>query len=558
MSKTRIWRIGTAALAASALLMATMGGATAQTPELGDVLDPGQLDQLTELLGDDNGEDNGGLTGTPLDDVLDQLGLDSLEDLLALLDGDNGDNGGDGEDGEPDPEIRDGEAGEGQVPEAGIGGFVGRANATGLEIAVGLPEPLRDGAGEVLDALGIGGPHGIHIKVADTEAELRRAAAGDEAEGLARALATNLLLDSGAADSPGACQPGEALGETEVELPPDQEVPLLRVALGNISCEESDERMFANAEVTGVRVSLAGLIEAGLPGDVADGVDQVLDPLNEQLLAEVNAACDDTLGALLGELLPGSDACEALELQIRNPFDVDVPLVDVSGLTSTSEVTADNSSVTADASATLASVNLAGLICVGTDGGDPLSHTAAVSTDGETGNANATAVDASRLCENDTSILRLIDGENVSDSLQLLGTDITNLLDGQLQQVFDGLDALADALGATVVTGGAPYETVEGSGAVAGVEPLTVVGLAPFGEIPGLDEFLGDLEVRVTAMEVEAAVNAAPDDGIITPAAPGEPEHPEEPPLPKTGAGAGLLGLAAMAGAVALRRRDEN
>lgn len=550
MKTTRFWRLGTATLATGALLIMTTGGVAADSQDdVGDVLDPGQLEQLEELLGDegDGGDGDGdGLTGTPLDDVLDELGLDSLDELLALLDGD-----GRGAAAE-EPEIQEGEADGGDVPDIGIGGFIGTADATGLEVAIGLPEELRDGAQPVIEGLGIGGPDGIHIKVAETEAELQRAAAGEEVDGLAKALATNLLLDS--EGSPGACQ---GVPET-VELPPDQDVPLVRVAIANIDCEQTDERAFAHAEVAGLTVSLAGLLEAGFPGDVADGIDEVLDPLNEQLLAELNAGCDESVGTIIGELLPESESCEALELQIRNPFDVDVPLVDVSGLRSTSEVTADDLDVSADAAATLASVNVAGLVCVGTDGDDPLSHTAAVSTDGEAGTANSTAVDATRLCENDTSILRLIDGSSVVDSTQLFGTEITNLFDGELEAVFEAIDALFEAIGATVVTGGSPYENVEGAGAVAGVTPMTVAGLAPFGEIPGLNEFLGDIEVRVTAMEVEAAVNAEPEGPKPQPAGPEpEPAQPDED-LPTTGAGAGLAGLAALGAAVALRRRDED
>jgi hypothetical protein len=57
MSKTRIWRIGTAALAASALLMATVGGATAQTlNDLDDVLDPTSSSSSASCIdGDEEG-----------------------------------------------------------------------------------------------------------------------------------------------------------------------------------------------------------------------------------------------------------------------------------------------------------------------------------------------------------------------------------------------------------------------------------------------------------------------------------------------------------------------
>ena len=570
MKRTGLWRLATATVATSALLMTTAGGvATAQIP---DELDPGQLEELIgEIIGDDdeNGDENGddGLTGTPLDELLDQLdpsqleelleelGLDDLQELLDLLD--EGDNGDDGDDPSlEDPEVGDGEAGTGDVPEAGLGGFVGTAQGTGLEIGVGLPAELADGAAELLDALGIRDPDtgGIRIALADTQAELHRAAEGEEVDGLAKALVANLLLDSQAADSPGACQ-----GADTVELPPDADVPLLRVSVVDIDCEQTDERAFADAQIAGATVSLAGLIDAGVPEDARSALDEVLDPLNAQLLGALNEACDDVLGTILDPLLPGNESCDALNLQIQNPLDVDIPLVDVDLLGSTSEVTADDDEVTADAQATLANVNVLGLVCVGGDGTDPLTYTASASTDGEDAEQSATAPDAqARLCENEASILRLITDIEALQSIDLLEENVTNLVDGQLEPLFEGVEALLEALGTSVVTNGEPYGQVEGAGAVAGVTPLTVVGVAPFGEIPGLDEFLGDLEVRVEAMSVEAAVNADPDDEDEIPDR-DVPEEPGEPTrdLPKTGASAGLIGLLALGAATALRRRED-
>jgi hypothetical protein len=561
MKQTRLWRLATATVATSALLMTMTGGvATAQDPSDFE-------DTVRELLeGDDDGDDgeNGdGPTGTPLDEIIALLDPDELaalcedapEEFQELCDAfEGGDNGEAPE--EQDPEIRDGEGGEGDIPDSGVGGFIGTAEATGLVVGVGLPAELAEGLEPLLDGLGIRDDEtgGIRISVAETQAELQRAAGGDDVDGLARALATNLLLAS--EGDPGAC-----VGSDTVELPPDQDVPLLRIDVVSIDCEQDDERAFAGAQVAGVDISLAGLIEAGFPEDIRDGIDEVLAPLNDELLTQLNDGCDDTLGAVLDELLPGSESCEALELQIRNPFDVDVPLLAVDGLASTSEVTAGDDDVTADAQATLASVNVAGLVCVGTDGGDPLSHVAGVTTDGETGTTSASAADASRLCENDASILRLIDGADALGSIELFETNITNLADGQLEELFEGIEALFEAIGLTIVTAGNPYEQVEGAGAVAGVTPLTVVGVAPFGEIPGLDEFLGDLEVSVAAMEVEAAVNTEPDDPRIpaeeTPTEPSEPAEPARD-LPKTGASAaGLLGLAALGAAAALRRRED-
>lgn len=556
MLTTRLWRIATATLAASALLMTTVGGATAQTEPIEEVLDPGQLDQLEETLAGDDGEGDD-LTGTSLDEVLDQLGLDSLDELLALLEGDDTAPTNETADVEA-PEVAAGEAGSGEVPDTGIGGFVGKADATALEVTVGLPAELREGMAPLLEGLGIAGGEGIHIKFAETQAELQRAGEGEEVEGLAKALVTNLLLDS--EGSPGACQ-----GSDTIELPPDQDVPLLRVDVASIDCEQTDERAFADAQLAGVEISLAGLIEAGFPEDARTGLDEALAPINEELLAQLNdGACNPEEDGTLNDLFEpvfGEDqeACEALELQLRNPFDVDVPLVKVDLLGSTSEVTADDLQVNAEATAMLEHVNTLGLVCVGGDGTSPLQYTATAATDGTEGSFGTSAPDAqARLCENEASILRLISDSEVFQSVDVFEANITDLFDGALEELFLGLEEVFAALETTAVTNGAPYGQTEGAGAVAGVTPLTIVGTAPFSALPGFEDTpLGDIEVRVAAMEVEAAVNAAPA-GQPVPAGPDETE-PVSQDLPNTGGPAiALIGIGALGAAAALRRRDED
>jgi hypothetical protein len=65
------------------------------------------------------------------------------------------------------------------VPEAGVGGFAGYANASGTTVCVGLPAELRDGLAPLLDGLGIAGAcdevgtNGIRIDLAQTQADLR-------------------------------------------------------------------------------------------------------------------------------------------------------------------------------------------------------------------------------------------------------------------------------------------------------------------------------------------------------------------------------------------------
>jgi hypothetical protein len=566
MSKTRIWRIGTAALAASALLMATVGGATAQSvDDLTDVLDREEASTLADALSGDGESDSSALDGLldqlgldTVEDLLDQLGLDSLDDLLGLLQTIAAeDNDLDG------PDVQEGEAAEGVVPDAGIGGFIGRAEGTALEIGVGLPAELAEGIEPVLTGLGIRDEQtgGIRITFADTEAELQRVAEGEEITGLAKALHTNLLLDSPEGESPGACTGGDT-----VELPPDQQTPLLRIGVAGIDCEQDDERAFAHAELSEVTISLAGLIEAGFPEEIRDGIGEAVEGVNESLLNELNAnLCNPEEEGNLNDLFDGlfgddQEACDALALQLTNPFDVDIPLVSVQGLASTSEVNANDTSVDAEARATLTGANVLGMVCIGGDAGaDRISSNASAATDGTTGEQSSGLHETEgRHCPATASILRLISDPGTVDSIRLFEAELRDALGGNFEDLFDGIDELFEAINTSVYTQAQPFGHVDGAGAVAGVTPLNIVATAPFSELPGFEETpLGDISVNVSALGVEAAVNAEPAPQPA-PAGPDPDPAPEpEEDLPVTGAGAGLLGLAAMAGAVALRRRDD-
>jgi hypothetical protein len=538
MKSTRFWRLGTAALAASALLMTTAGGVATANP-------------VTDLT--DEVVNN--LPADELQDLLDELGLDDVDQLLGLIEQEAAE--------EDDAEAPETESEEGAVPGTDLGGFIGTANGTALELAVGLPAELADGIEPLLSGLGIrdDATGGIRIVFAETEAMLQRAGEGEDVDGLAKALITNLLLDS--EGSPGACT-----GTDTIELPPDQDVPLLRVDVLSIDCEQDDERAFASAQIAGAELSLGGLIEAADGGldDLRDGIQEAIDGINEQLLAELNdGACNpdeegnlnDLFDGVLGD---GQEACDALEVQLQNPLNADIPIAKVDLLGSTSEVTASDELITADATATLEHVNLLGTACVGGDGTEPLTYTASASTDGDTAEQSSTAPDAQlRLCPNDASILRLLSDPEVFESLKLVESDIQDVLGGNFQELFDGLEELLATFGTTAITDGQQYGEVQGAGAVAGVTPLTIVTTAPLSELPGFDETpLADISVTVAAMEVEAAVNAEPEQPAIPAGADPEPTEPAED-LPRTGAGAaGLLGLAALGAAAAMRRRDED
>jgi hypothetical protein len=83
------------------------------------------------------------------------------------------------------------------------------------------------------------------------------------------------------------------------------------------------------------------------------------------------------------------------------------------------------------------------------------------------------------------------------------------------------------------------------------------VASLPLSGLPGLEDTpLADIGVAVIGNETAVGVNATP---VVVPAGTPPQAAPATPsePLPHTGAGlAGLLGLAALGAAAALRRRD--
>ena len=514
MKRTRLWRTATAGLAAATLLTMTAGPAAAQLPEL-----PG-------LPG---GDEEGG------DDGADEAGSER-----------------------------------GAIPETGMGGFAGYADAQGATVFVGLPSALAEGLAPVLEALGVAGTmeangttlSGIRIDLAAVQADLERAAAGEDISSSSTAFITNLLLASDPAGQPGACQGGPA----EVQLPPD--TPLITLTLLGVDCEQTDERAFADVKIAGLDIRLAALLEMGLPQEVADGVQQVIDGLNEQLLTPVSEGLCQVLEPVLGGVLPGAEPCEDGNplLQLRNPFDLDVPVVDLDLIGATAEVTQDGETVTATATSTFTGLNVLGVACIGGDA-PPLQYTSTASSDGTTATRDASAPSlALSLCQQEQSLLRILLGDGPLGDIALFETIVQeNLFDGALQPVFDGIDTLLETLTTEAITQGSAHlgEIVD-AGTTARTEPFVVASTIPLSGLPGLgDTPLGEVAVIVVGGATEVGVNALPA-GVTPPAPPEQPVTPAGPgdpaPAPVRGrrdGGAGaLLGLAALGAAAALRRRD--
>ena len=557
------WRKATATFAAAAMLLTVSStAATAQFDDLGGLGDLLEGDALENLAPGD------------LADLIDELGLPEgtpLDDVLAAIQEAIDDAAGDEVD---DPELdvdedtAEGDAG--PIPDTGMGGFAGYAQASGLTVFVGLPEILADGLDPVLDALGVAGTldvdgetlSGIRIDLAQVQADLERAAEGEDISSESRAFITNLLLASGAADEPGNCTGAPQ----EIDLPPDAETPLLELVIAGVDCEESDERALAEVEILGLDLRLGALLELGLPDEVAGGLDTLIDALNDSLLNPVSeglCALTEALG------LPCEDNSTPL-LQLGNPLDLDVPVIDLDVVGATAEVTQDGESITATATSTLAGLNVLGLACAGNaDGSGPAVFSSTATSDGETATRSAEAP-ALRVgnCTGDQNLLTiLLEGGPLADIGLLDGILQDDLVDGALQPVFDGLDALLDALNTTALTqASTALGDIDGAGTSAATNRYTVASTLPLAGLPGLGDVLGDVAVVVTGGETEVGVNAVPA-GEEPAAPPEEEEDPADPTpagddptpasLPRTGAGAGLmLGLAALGAAAALRRRE--
>jgi hypothetical protein len=553
LKRTRTWRLATAAVALSALTMMITGPALAQSaddlPGLDDLqqLSPAQLSELLAELGLPE--------GTPLDEI-----------LQAIQDGVGGDDEGDdpaaGAD-EGDDAGLDVTGGSADIPDAGVGGFSGYATASGTTVCVGLPAELAEGLAPLLDGLGIAGScdevgtSGIRIDLAQTQADLRRAALGEDVDSEARALITNLILGSPELDSPGACQGGPL----DVAIP-DAATPLLTLSLLGVDCAETDERAFAEVKIAGLDIRLGNLIELGLPVEFRDGLQDGIDQLNEALLAPFGEGLCEVTNPVLEGLLGGGTLCEGGQsfLQLNNPLNLDVPLVDLDLISATSEVVNDDDTVTATATATLTGLNVLGIACVGGDGTAPYTFTSTATTDGGTATRSATAPDLQlRACAQQQSLLRtLMSSDDPLGDIAIVEQIVQDqLLDGNFQPLFDGINELLTALETRALTQGQAYTNpVEGAGTSAGTTPFAVVASLPLSVLG--DTPLGDIGVAVIGNETSVGVNASP---AVAPAGPppAAAPTPTEPsaPLPHTGAGlAGLFGLAAIGGAAALRRRD--
>lgn len=190
---------------------------------------------------------------------------------------------------------------------------------------------------------------------------------------VATGLISALVAAGGVTVAAQEALPGDALyglkkvtESVRVAVAADQvEVGRLELRLARERLEEivaASERGSASpVQITGLDIRLGALIELGLPGELRDGLDEAIDALNETLLAPVGDELCEVFDALS---LPCSNE-ETQLLELENPLELDVPLVDLDLVQATAEVVQDGESVTATATSSLAGLNLLGVACVG-------------------------------------------------------------------------------------------------------------------------------------------------------------------------------------------------
>lgn len=452
------------------------------------------------------------------------------------------------------------------APEEGPYVFDSSSSGRALTVAVGLPPTLADGLAPAVQELpGVDLADGtLTISLATVLADLELPM-GDQGPGTvsAAAEATSLAGSlSGLVDQlAGTAQCLDT--PLDVTVPPDADVPLVSLELLQAECTaDADGRQsIAASKIADLEVNLAGAL-ALLPAEVSEQVttsldevgtqvtDTVLDPLTDQVLAPVQDAVNENTGA-------GLDLSEA----VRVPELVDLPLVSIDLIESTSRTLTEGDTVRSVGTATLSGVSLLGTVCLP----DTTYTSEAFATGEPGGNGFATSIPTIdvEVCDTDTlsPVLRLLEQEGVvGDVLVNLGdgqlTPLAELLDGSdvsLRDVFDGLDGLLATLGVSTVVQGRQTNAAaseDGSSASAGVDPFSI-GVAPFGDAAAGTPLDG-LDVTIAGLGLDTAVAAAP-----APAQEAAPAPAPEPALPRTGGGAlaGLLGAIALGGAFTLRRR---
>jgi hypothetical protein len=454
---------------------------------------------------------------------------------------------------------------------AGEGPYVFDSLATGeaVTIAVGLPQALADGLAPVLGQVPGVTLEGneLQIRLASALAEMELplvdnapgdVLVGSDAFSLTGSLAGLVEQITGSLsciDSP-----------LDIVIPPGAETPLVSAKLLQAECvkDAAGRLSLANTKIADLEVNLAGalaLLPAEVTGPLIEGLDTLTSTIEESVLApivdDVLTPIQEQLSAIVGTEIDLSEA-------VRIPELIDLPLVSIDLIETTTQTVTEGALIRSVATSTLAGAQLLGTVCLP----DTTYRAESFVTGEPGGNDYSTAiptVDVS-ICETTTlsPILRLLETDGVINDV------LVNLGGGQLKplgdlitdtglpgELVDGLEELLATLGVSTVVQGRAVDGVrsdDGKEAGVAIQPLRIA-VAPLGQyqvgtpLEGLSVAVGfgDLNVR-------AAGDVAPAPAPAPPPAPA-PEPPVN--LPRTGGGAvaAILGLAAIGGAVTLRRR---
>ncbi len=456
------------------------------------------------------------------------------------------------------------------APDQGPYVFDAAGSGQAVSVVVGLPAALADGLAPVVEQVpGVSiEDNQLIVSLASVLSELELPLVGQspgDVSSAATATQVTGSLEGLVQTLTGAVQCIDT--PLDITIPPGAETPLVSLQLLQAECvtDAAGRVSVASSKIADFEVNLAGAL-AILPAEVAAPVtdavdqltgtvtDQVLTPIIDQVLTPVQDAINDNLGL-------GVDLTEA----VRVPELIDLPLVSIDLIESTTQSLTEGEVVRQVSSATLAGVSLLGTVCIP----DTTYRAEAFATGEPGGNDFVTSIPPIDLaiCETSTlsPILRLLDVDGV------LGDVLVNLGDGQLkplsellggaglptEDVLGGIEDLLATLGVSTVVQGQQTNAVrseDGRQAGVAVDPfrVTVAPLANF--VTGTP--LEGLKVELRGLTVAGNVAAAPAP-VITPEAPAPAPEPT-PALPRTGGGAvaGLLGVLALGGSLALRRHS--
>lgn len=410
--------------------------------------------------------------------------------------------------------------------------YEGEATAQILRLRLNAPS-------ELLGPLGMDG--GLDIGLGDVTASL-----GSDVDSLVRGLLGPAPLPSHEASADGSYSES-FLSETLGPL-------TLNVAEITSEIDEQAGLATVSTAVSDIVLDLSGLFSQ-LPADVGDQLNGALDEVDvvvEGLVGQLNGALDqveDAVGQVTGQL--PVDLPEVLPSEIA-PLDLrEVPLMVIDTASSLATVETVGGVITSTSTSTIGGVTLLG----GTINVPTATFLSTATAGGAPGTASAdTRVDAITLDIAGTEVS--VDGGVISVgdvSLDLNDPELEGLpVDDVLDPVLDVLGQILDAGGLSILQGEGVTDVADDGSFASAATSALALRLRP---LQAVGEELLDLNLELLTTGVAVAGSVADPEPAPAPAPAPEPEPA---PLPRTGGGAAamLLGMTALGGAFALRRRS--